>query len=143
MANKKWNSFPHLTGAQLADDDQLPVSDSSQPDGEKDATTTIGALRDAISGGGGPVAAEDVTYDNGTSGLTAEDVQNAIDEVYAAVVAGGIPAASGIVIARHGDDPDFPDPNTGGVTYWLGSAAPNNRKVGDLWLETDTFDGGS
>lgn len=53
MANKKWNSFPHLTGAQLADDDQLPVSDSSQPDGEKDATTTIGALRDAISGGGG------------------------------------------------------------------------------------------
>ena len=96
-----------------------------------------------MSGGGGPVAAEDVTYDPTTSGLAAEDVQAAIDEVYAAVVAGGIPAASGIVIARHGDDPDFPDPNPTGTTYWQGSVPPNNRKVGDLWLETDAFDGGS
>lgn len=32
-------------------------------------------------GGGGAVAAEDVSYDNSTSGLTATDVQAAIDEV--------------------------------------------------------------
>jgi hypothetical protein len=38
-------------------------------------------LKENGGGGGGPVAAEDVTYDNGTSGLTAEDVQNAIDEL--------------------------------------------------------------
>ena len=34
---------------------------------------------------GGSSAAEDITYDNETSGLTAEDVQAAIDEVYAAI----------------------------------------------------------
>lgn len=50
MSDAKWNSFPHLTAAQLSDDDQVPVSDTSQPEGEKDATTTIGALRDAIGG---------------------------------------------------------------------------------------------
>lgn len=33
------------------------------------------------SGGGGAVAADDVSYDNSTSGLTATDVQAAIDEV--------------------------------------------------------------
>lgn len=56
MSDAKWNSFPHLTAEQLADNDQIPVSDSSQPDGDKDATTTIGALRTAVAGGGGPVA---------------------------------------------------------------------------------------
>lgn len=50
MSDAKWNSFPHLTAAQLSDDDQVPVSDTDQPEGEKDATTTIGALRDAIGG---------------------------------------------------------------------------------------------
>lgn len=33
------------------------------------------------SGGGGTVAADDVTYDNSDSGLTATDVQSAIDEM--------------------------------------------------------------
>lgn len=51
MSDAKWNSFPHLTAAELADDDQIPVSDSSQPEGEKDATTTIGAVREAVGGG--------------------------------------------------------------------------------------------
>lgn len=52
MSDAKWNSFPHLSAAELADDDQIPVSDSSQPEGEKDATTTIGAVREAVGGGG-------------------------------------------------------------------------------------------
>lgn len=40
----------------------------------------------ALTVGGSP-AAEDVTYDNGTSGLTASDVQAAIDELVAGIAA--------------------------------------------------------
>lgn len=54
MSDAKWNSFPHLTSGELADDDQLPVSDTSQGVGDKDATTTIAALRAAIGGGSDP-----------------------------------------------------------------------------------------
>lgn len=50
MSDAKWNSFPHLAAGALADEDQVPVSDASQPDGSKDATTTVGALRTAIGG---------------------------------------------------------------------------------------------
>lgn len=46
----RWNSFPHLTTEELADDDQIPVSDTSQEAGSKDATTTIAALRSALGG---------------------------------------------------------------------------------------------
>lgn len=49
--------------------------------------TIIGAINEIYAeiGGGTGVAASDVTYDNTTSGLTADDVQAAIDEVYAAI----------------------------------------------------------
>ena len=43
------------------------------------------------------VAAENVTYDNTTSGLTADDVQEAIDEVAASV--GGVEIQSGTLTA--------------------------------------------
>lgn len=46
----RWNSFPHLTAGELADDDQVPVSDTNQEAGSKDATTTIAALRSALGG---------------------------------------------------------------------------------------------
>ena len=56
--------------------------------------TIIGAINEIYAeiGGGSGVAADDVTYDNQTSGLTATDVQAAIDEVYAAIPA--TPASS-------------------------------------------------
>lgn len=49
--------------------------------------TIIGAINEIYSeiGGGSGVAAEDVTYSNSSSGLTATNVQAAIDEVYAAI----------------------------------------------------------
>ena len=51
--------------------------------------TIIGAINELhaeIGGGSSPsIPAADVTYDNTTSGLTADDVQEAIDEVYAAI----------------------------------------------------------
>lgn len=50
MSDRKWNSFPHLTAGELTDDDQIPVSDTSQGVGDKDATTTIAALRSALGG---------------------------------------------------------------------------------------------
>ncbi|QNH21271.1 hypothetical protein HEP73_02185 [Xanthomonas sp. GW] len=40
-----------------------------------------GTAYEALGGGGGAPAAEDVSYDNTASGLAAEDVQAAIDEV--------------------------------------------------------------
>ena len=51
---------------------------------------TIQASIDALekekgSGGGGASSADDVTYDNTTSGLTATNVQEAIDEVAAGI----------------------------------------------------------
>lgn len=50
--------------------------------------TIIGAINEIyadITGGGTDVTAGNVSYDNTTSGLTADDVQEAIDEVYAAI----------------------------------------------------------
>ena len=57
--------------------------------------TIIGAINEIyadITGGGTDVSAGNVSYDNTTSGLTAEDVQEAIDEVYAAIPS--LPAAT-------------------------------------------------
>lgn len=49
--------------------------------------TIIGAINEIYAdiGGGTGVAAADVTYDNTTSGMTADDVQEAIDELAAAI----------------------------------------------------------
>src|SRR5690606_39797061 len=59
--------------------------DSSEPAIYKcrDATTGAAAWEKVWpqSGAGGSSAADDVTYDNTTSGLAAEDVQAAIDEL--------------------------------------------------------------
>lgn len=137
---------------------------------------------------GGSPAAEDVTYDNGTSGLAAEDVQSALDELAGVldVVAGvagtalqpgdeltelssgaataghvptangsggitwaaqtgggggGIAPADGLVVVQHGAVAATARPAAATV-YWMGSVAPTNRVTGDLWLETDAFDGG-
>lgn len=57
--------------------------------------TIIGAINEIyadITGGGTDVTAGNVSYDNTSSGLTADDVQAAIDEVYAAIPA--TPAAT-------------------------------------------------
>jgi hypothetical protein len=55
--------------------------------------TIIGAINeiyaDITGGGTDPVAASTVTYDNTTSGLTADDVQEALDEIVAALPAAG------------------------------------------------------
>jgi hypothetical protein len=58
--------------------------------------TELGST-DWRTGGGGASAAEDVTYDNGTSGLAAEDVQAAIDEIVAEL--GGV---TNLTFSRNG-----------------------------------------
>ena len=52
--------------------------------------TIIGAINEiyAMIGGGSTVTADVVTYDNTTSGLTADDVQEAIDEVVSMIPSG-------------------------------------------------------
>ena len=61
--------------------------------------TIIGAINEinAKIPEGGTVEAEDVTYDNTTSGLTATDVQAAIDEVNAKIPQGGAVEADDVV----------------------------------------------
>lgn len=61
--------------------------------------TIIGAINEIyadITGGGTDVSAGNVSYDNTTSGLTADDVQEAIDEVYAAIPSVTTPDAEDI-----------------------------------------------
>lgn len=59
--------------------------------------TIIGAINEIYAeiGSGDGVAAADVTYDNTSSGLTADDVQEAIDEIAAA-----IPSAAAVEVQR-------------------------------------------
>jgi len=64
--------------------------------------TIIGAINElhAEIGGGTSVTAAAVTYDNTTSGLTADDVQEAIDEIVAALPsAGAVELQSGTLTA--------------------------------------------
>lgn len=58
--------------------------------------TIIGAINEIYAdiGGGTGVSAADVTYDNTSSGMTADDVQEAIDELKADVDAIVVPASS-------------------------------------------------
>lgn len=58
--------------------------------------TIIGAINEIYAdiGGGTGVAAADVTYDNTSSGMTADDVQEAIDELKSDIDAIVVPASS-------------------------------------------------
>ncbi len=58
--------------------------------------TIIGAINEIYAeiGGGSGVAASDVTYDNTSSGMTADDVQEAIDELKSDIDAIVVPASS-------------------------------------------------
>ena len=58
--------------------------------------TIIGAINEIYAdiGGGDGVAAADVTYDNTDSGMTADDVQEAIDELKSDIDAIVVPASS-------------------------------------------------
>lgn len=62
----------------------IPISD-----GSGSAGTSLDLWVSSGSGGGGPVAAEDVTYSNGSSGLSATNVQDAIDELALSSGSGG------------------------------------------------------
>lgn len=64
--------------------------------------TLIGAINEIygmITGGSNPIEADDVAYDNTTSGLTASNVQAAIDEVVAAIPGAGYVLVTGTLTA--------------------------------------------
>jgi hypothetical protein len=69
FANGTWYAFAPVEGVVV------------NFDGEQKQWTTVGGWEVVSGGGGGSVAAEDVTYDNASSGLAAADVQAAIDEI--------------------------------------------------------------
>lgn len=70
--------------------------------------TLIGAINEIygmITGGGGDeIEAQNVSYDNTTSGLTADDVQSAIDEVYAAIPVGPTPGQYDFDLSAYSGD---------------------------------------
>lgn len=61
----------------------------------------------------------------------AEDGVEAVD---------GASGGNTVMYANHGANASFADPNPTGLTVWRGSVAPNNRKLGDLWIQTGAFD---
>lgn len=89
--------------------------------------TIIGAINEIYSeiGGGSGVEAEDVVYDNTTSGLTAANVQAAIDEVNAKIPASG---------AVDADDVSY-DNTTSGLTATNVQAA-----IDELAQDSDTYE---
>lgn len=71
---------------------------------------------------------------------TSEEPPNADWDVLAAKgEAGGIDPGDGLVVVQHGATAGTARP-TAGIVYWMGSVAPDNKLVGDLWLETGAFD---
>lgn len=86
--------------SDFTDADKLSVPDGMYPIGavivyDSNAISSANTFEDwrlhhsLKTSVGGVVAAEDVTYDNGASGLTATDVQDAIDELEGMVTGGG------------------------------------------------------
>jgi hypothetical protein len=113
-------------------------------------------------GPAGPADADDVTYDNTTSGLVAIDVQAAIDELVATSLSGAatditydntltnlvatdVQAAideayfNTLQYVVHGSDGTVARPAGFPVVYWRGTAIPANGQDGDFWDETQTF----
>lgn len=74
---------------------------------------------------------------------TSEEPPHADWDILAARgAAGGIEPTDGLVVVKHGANAAAARP-TAATVYWMGSVAPDNKQTGDLWLETDAFDGGS
>jgi surface protein len=134
------------------------------PEGPEGPQGPLGAEGpEGPQGPAGPADAEDVTYDNTTSGLAAIDVQAAIDELVATSLSGAatditydnaltnlvatdVQAAIdelvdfvGIVRVVHGSSSTLARPSVAGVVLWQGTAIPANGQDGDLWDETQTF----
>jgi len=92
-------SLQTLTSAVSGNTGSINTINSLIGNGEPTTTdkTIIGAINEIYNdiGAGDGVDADEVNYDNTSSGLTATDVQAAIDEVYAA-----IPAGSSVEVQR-------------------------------------------
>jgi hypothetical protein len=79
-----WNALPYTSGPMgTAAAKDVPASGDAAAD-----EVVLGA--DSRLGAGGSGAAVDVTYDNTTSGLTADDVQAALDELAASSGGGAV-----------------------------------------------------
>ena len=98
-----------------------------------------------MTSAGGASAAEDVTYDNGASGLTATDVQEAIDELAASSGSGGT-AISGTVTtyadlpaAADHEDELYAVTTASGTIFINRKAAGVYRSDGASWIYVSTL----
>lgn len=130
-----------LAAALSAKADAASLGTAAAANVEAFATAAQGALADtAVQPGdaltdlsSGAATAGHVPTANGSGGIT-----------WAAQTGGGgggIAPADGLVVVQHGAVAATARPAAATV-YWMGSVAPTNRVTGDLWLETDAFDGG-
>lgn len=103
MAKGSDNPFPSILLVEQASAPATPSSGRARlyrgTDNKLNVVDDAGVVTEV--GGSGASAAVDVTYDNTTSGLTAADVQAAIDEVAAASGSNAV-EATGTITKLHG-----------------------------------------
>jgi hypothetical protein len=135
----RWTDTTSYANLPAPDDaDLLPIADVSAAEGSRQRTITWGQLASAAAG-----ALDDLT-DVDTTGASDGDVLTYDDGDWvpkAPTGGGDIALADGLVVVQHGDDDSVARPAAGSV-YWQGSVEPANQGLGDLWFETDAFDGG-
>lgn len=96
--------------------------------------TIIGAINEIyadITGGGTNVTAANVSYDNTTSGLTADDVQEAVDEIFGKIEEGHIYSTDEKVVGKWIDGKDIYE-----KTINIGHSYPIDYNLSSLGIET-------
>lgn len=129
------------TDLQAALDDKADASSlgtAAAADVEDFATAAQGGLADSAMQPGDPLT--DLTSGAATVGhVPKADGAGGITWAAASGGGGGIAPEEGLVVVQHGSNASESRP-TAATVYWLGSVAPTNRQLGDLWLETGAFD---
>lgn len=133
-------TYPQAGGGELTDLASTGASAGQVP--KADGSGGI-AWADE-SGGGGAAAFTDLTDAPGSysgAGGKLVAVKGAEDglEFVDASGGGGIAPINGVVVVQHGSNASETRP-TAATVYWMGSVAPTNRQLGDLWLETGAYD---
>lgn len=120
----------------------VPVQTLVFPNG---SLTDLGSNTVQVTIASGSTDAASVTYDNSTSGLTASDVQAAIDEIDAAQDLAGRTARFIVGNAPAGDtlaECDYLDTGDGAAIE-IAVAAANGAGQGDIFIRSGTYDLGS
>jgi hypothetical protein len=121
--------FDGASGKLLADGGVAPASFATAAQGGL-ADSAVQPADDAATLGSGSATTGHVLTADGGGGAAFAAIPS---------TGGGVALAEGIVVVKHGSDPDVARPGAASV-YWQGSVAPNGRTLGDTWLDTPAYD---